>query len=154
MCRRGGHGFTLVEMVIVLVIIAVGTGIVIPMVDAGINAREVRRAARQLASSFHHCRNEAVARGSVQVVGIDPLRNTVFLGDRNRWAALGERAVIERAEGDAPAVGGVVRVLCFPNGSTSGADIQLASRADRSRDRLRLRLDPLLGRVDVLDARG
>lgn len=145
-------GFTLIELTVVLVIIAVGTGLVVPMIEGGLNSREVRRAARQIASTLHFCRDEAVALGRPQQVVIDPERNSIYVGDRRRWATLSDRAVIERAEGDGEAVGGAVRVLCFPNGATTGANVVLASRADRSRERLRIRLDPLLGRVDVLDA--
>ena len=39
-----------------------------------------------------------------------------------------------------------VQILFFPNGSTSGADVVVASRRDRTRNRLRIRLDPLIGR--------
>ena len=146
--------FTLLELTVVLIIIAVGTGLVVPMIEAGINAREVRRAAREIASTLHFCRDEAVALGKAQQVVIDPLRNSIYVSDRSRWATLTDRAVIERAEGDGVPINGMARVLCFPNGATSGADVVLASRADRSRQRLRIRFDPLIGRVEVetLDA--
>jgi len=42
-------------------------------------------------------------------------------------------------------------VLFFPNGSTSGVEVQLASRRDRFTNRLRVALDPLLGSVRVED---
>jgi len=152
MTHGRASAFTLLELTVVLIIIAVGTGLVVPMIEAGINSREVRRAAREIASTLHFCRDEAVALGKAQQVVIDPLRNSIYVSDRSRWAVLTDRAVIERAEGDGVPINGMARVLCFPNGATSGADVVLASRADRSRDRLRIRLDPLLGRIDVLDA--
>ena len=150
--RDRAPGFSLIELTVVLVIIGVGTGLVVPMIESGINAREVRRAAVEIASTFHYCRNEAVALGKAQLVVIDPVRNSIYLGDRSRWAVLTQRAVIEHVEGDGSPVDGAVRILCYPNGATSGASVVLASRADRSRERLRVRLDPLLGRVDVTDA--
>ena len=45
-----------------------------------------------------------------------------------------------------------MQVLFYPNGSTSGADVVVASRRDRGRDRLRITLDPLVGTVRVEDA--
>ena len=56
-------GFTLLEAVVVLIIIALGSALVVPMVEGGLEAREVRRAARQIASTMHYCRGEAVALG-------------------------------------------------------------------------------------------
>jgi len=48
---------------------------------------------------------------------------------------------------------GVVQILFFPNGSTSGAEVQIASRRDRFENRLVVTLDPLLGRIqnDLFD---
>ena len=45
-----------------------------------------------------------------------------------------------------------MRVACFPNGSTTGADIILASRQDRRRERLWVHVDALIGNVRVQDA--
>ena len=149
--RRAAGGFTLVEMTVVLLIIALGVALVVPLIEGGFTSRAVRRAARQLAT-FHHCRGEAVARGEPQQVLIDPLRNGLYATDFPHWAALSDRAVIERVDGGMPVPSGAVRVACFPNGSTSGAAVLLASRRDRTRNRLWVRLDPLLGTVRVEDA--
>jgi hypothetical protein len=85
-------------------------------------------------------------------VAIDPLQNRVHTSDGKRWASLSERAVIERVEGGVDLCCGVVQVLCFPNGSTSGVDVVLASRRDRTRSRYHIQLDPLVGTTRVLDA--
>jgi general secretion pathway protein H len=150
--RPAAGGFTLVEMTVVLLIIALGVALVVPLIEGGFTSRAVRRAARQLAATFHHCRGEAVARGEPQQVMIDPLRNGLYATDFPRWAALSDRAVIERVDGGVRVPSGAVRVACFPNGSTSGVAVLLASRRDRTRNRLWVRLDPLLGTVRVEDA--
>ena len=158
-CRRPGAmrprarpptGFTLIEMVVVLLIIAVGTVIAIPMVEGGFDSREVRRAARQIASTMHYCRGEAVARGVPQELVIDALRNSVHTTG-GRWATLTDRAVIEHVRGGNDLGDSVVQILFFPNGSTSGAEVVLASRRDRFQNRLRIELDPLIGSVRVGD---
>ncbi len=140
------------ELVVVMLIMAVGSALVVPLVEGGMTAREVRRAAREIAATFNHCRGEAVASGKPLEVVIDPLRNSIWTSDMGRWAILSERAVIERVEGGAPAANGAMRVACFPNGSTTGADIILASRQDRRRERLWVHVDALIGNVRVQDA--
>ena len=144
-------GFTLVEMVMVLVIIAIGTALTIPLVEGGFEAREVRRAARQIASTMHFCRGEAVALGKPQEMIIDANDNSIHTTSWERWATLTERAVIDDVRGGNVVGDGMVQILFFPNGSTSGAEVVLAGRRDRREHRLLIALDPLVGSVRVGD---
>ena len=149
-CRRGG--FTLIEMTVVLLIIAIGLTLAVPLIEGGFDSREVRRAARQIASTMVHCRVEAVSKAEPQGLVINPERNMIATSDRGRWAVLTDRAIIEKVDGGSMLGDGAVQVLFYPNGSTSGADVVVASRRDRGRDRLRITLDPLVGTVRVEDA--
>jgi type II secretion system protein H len=152
--RASRAGFTLIEMTAVMIIIALGTAIAVPLVEGGFDSREVRRAARQIAATMHYCRGEAVARGRPQELIIDANRNSIHTTGKERWAILTDRAVIERVRGGNDLGEGVFQILFFPNGSTSGAEVVLASRRDRFRNRLRVALDPLLGNVRVGDDQG
>jgi general secretion pathway protein H len=148
---RPRAGFTLLESTIVLMIVGLAVALALPMIEGGFDAREVRRAARQIASTMHHCRGEAVSLGVPQELVIDTYRNTIHTTGWGRWAVLTERAMITDVRGGNPLGDGVVQVLFFPNGSTSGAEVWLASRRDRFANRLRVALDPLLGSVRVED---
>jgi general secretion pathway protein H len=145
-------GFTLVEMIVVILIIAVGSAIVVPMVEGGFEAREVRRAARQIASTMHYCRGEALALGEPQEMVIDAGENSIHTTGWGRWAVLTDRAVIDDVRGGNVVGDGIVQILFFPNGSSTGADVVLAGRRDRREHRLLVSLDPLLGTVHVGDA--
>jgi general secretion pathway protein H len=148
-CRRG---FTLIEMTVVLLIIAIGMTLAVPLIEGGFDSREVRRAARQIAATMVHCRVEAVSKAEPQGLVINAERNMISTSDWGRWAVLTDRAIIEKVDGGSPLGDGAVQVLFYPNGSTSGADVIVASRRDRGRDRLRITLDPLVGTVRVQDA--
>src|SRR5262245_60016963 len=139
-------------MSVVLVIIAIGLTLAVPLIEGGMDSREVRRAARQIASTMVHCRVEALSKSEPQELVINPDRNTLSTTDWGRWVVLTDRAVIERVNGGAEVGDGSRQILCFPNGSTSGADIVVASRRDRTHERLRITLDPLIGTVRVDDA--
>ena len=149
--RRSRAGFTLLETVVVMMIIGLASALVLPMVEGGFDAREVRRAARQIASTMHYCRGEAVSLGAPQELVIDTYRNTIHTTGWDRWAVLTDRALITDVHGGNALGDGMVQVLFFPNGSTSGAEVLLASRRDRFANRLRVALDPLLGSVRVED---
>lgn len=148
---RGARGFTLIEMTVVIAVIAIAMGVVVPMIDAGITAREVRRAARQIAATMHHLRTEAVSQGAPVAMQIDVDQNSIETVGGGRWAVLTERAVIEDVAAE-EVERGRFRIRFFPNGSNTGAAVVLASRDDRTRNRLRVDLDPLLGSIRVGDA--
>ena len=135
----------------VLLVIAIGSALVVPLVEGGFDAREVRRAARQIASTMHFCRGEAVALGKPQEMVIDAQENSIHTTAWGRWATLTDRAVIEEIRGGNVVGEGVVQIVFFPNGSTSGAEVVLASRRDRREHRLLIALDPLVGSVKVGD---
>jgi len=149
---RGERGFTFIEVTVVLIIIAIGTVLAVPMIEGRLESREVRRAARQVASTMTHARGEALSRGEPQEVLIDTEKNAIATTGWGRWAGLSERASIERVEGGQSLGDGVVQILFYPNGSTSGASVLLTSRADRTRNRLIVHLDPLVGTLTVEDA--
>lgn len=154
MSPRRSAGYTLLELMVVLVIVALGSMLVVPMVEGGWEAREVRRAARQIASTMHYCRGEAVALGQPQELVIDAVENSIHTTGWDRWAVLTDRAVIEDVRGGQAFGDGVVQILFYPNGSTSGAEVIVAGRQNRREHRLSVALDPLLGTVHVGDATG
>lgn len=146
------RGFTLIELIFVLMIMAIGMAIVGPMIDGGLDSREVRRAARQIASTMNHLRGEAVATGHPTAMRIDQHENSIETVGGGRWAILTERAVIEAVRAAIPAGEDVWDIRFFPNGSTTGGEVVVVNANDRTRNRLLVRLDPLLGSVQVGDA--
>jgi general secretion pathway protein H len=145
------RGFTLIEMTVVIAIIAIAMAVVVPMIDGGITSREVRRAARQIAATMNHLRTESVSLGKPVAMQIDVEENTIETAGGGRWAALTDRAIIESVAAEEVETGRY-EIRFFPNGSNTGAAVVLASREDRTRNRLRVDLDPLIGSVRVGDA--
>src|SRR5512147_257355 len=119
-------------MMVVMMIIAIGITLAVPMIEGGMDAREVRRAARQIAATMLHCRVEAMSTSEPQGMVINAERNTVGTSDWGRWVRLTDRAIIEDVQGGADVGGGTRQFLCYPNGSTSGARVVVGSRRDRS----------------------
>jgi type II secretion system protein H len=145
--RRTTRGFTFIELMVVLAIIGLAAAVVVPAMDAGINAREVRRATLQIAATMHHMCTEAKATGRPRRMRIKPNENAIETDDRSKWATLSDRAIIERIDGGLMAGDGTVEIQFYANGSTSGAYTIIASRADRSTNRYGLHLDALTCRT-------
>jgi prepilin-type N-terminal cleavage/methylation domain-containing protein len=130
--RRGpavAAGFTLIELVIVLVLLGVGGGIAIPALQPVLESVRAEAAARSTASFLDEARRRAVLERRVIVVRClpDDGRLTLF------GAAAGERTF--------PVPEAVALVSCrpdevryFPQGSATGMQLVLRDRRGRERN--------------------
>lgn len=152
MDRRADHGFTLIEILVVLAILGVAMGLIIgrgPMRSRGL---EARAAAGSLAQSFRAARARAIAiDADVQVV-IDPARH-VFAADGSKPVVVSRElsmAVEPAAPGQAVLKGpGSTRIIRFsPDGSSSGGEVLLGL----GRRRIGITVEWLTGQVKVADA--
>ena len=73
------HGFTLIELVMVLVIIAIVVGITAPSLGNFITARKLADAASQLAALAHHARNAAISEGRTYRLVVDESAGTYWV---------------------------------------------------------------------------
>jgi general secretion pathway protein H len=144
----GTHGFTFIEMVVVMAIIAIGGILAVPMIEGGVNSREVRRVARQIFASMNRCRSEAMATGKTEKLHIDPEGNSMR-GCAGSWVQFTDRATIGRIEGGIEAGDGSRDLVFYSNGSSSGGRVPIASRRDPYGIRLAVFLDPLLGQPRI-----
>ena len=146
--RADAAGFTLIELVIVLVIVGLGAALVAPAIDSGMRMREVRSGVRALAAAFKTMQSEAIQSGKVQVLLIDPIDNQLVVEGTERSIGLVRLAKFGDVMVDAM---GVARVRFFPNGSNSGVSVLIDDAESPENLGYVVRLDPLIGSVEVLD---
>lgn len=147
---KGNRGFSLVELLVVLLLIALGSAIVLPSIDRGLREQEVRQSALELAAVARNLRNRAVYENTLQRLVFNPLENSyqVFRGEK---VLLSSDIKIARIEGGEPVGGEIRQFIFFPNGSTLGGEIGISGRDGSS---YIVRLDPLSGRVVVVKGKG
>lgn len=80
---RNERGFTLLEIVVVMVIIAAATTLGAMAATGGIDRMRVQSSAKQVAANLRYARAQAMARG-------EPRTFTLNLGD-HRWTGVDER---------------------------------------------------------------
>ncbi|HEY8515009.1 MAG TPA: prepilin-type N-terminal cleavage/methylation domain-containing protein [Candidatus Binatia bacterium] len=153
MARRPGSedGFTFLEILLVVGIIAVAATLVAPAIDAGMRAREVRSAVRAIAATLRTVQSDAVVSGRVQHLIIDPHDNKIGAVERDAVLELGDVAQLTDIRGGEIDPSGLVRVNFYPNGSTSGLDLVVDDRESPGDIGFLVSLDPLVGLVTIQD---
>ncbi len=151
--RRGAHlaqdsGFTLLELVIVLAIMALMVGIVVSRGPRRSQGLQTRAAAGAIAQTLRQARATAIARSAIVDVAIDPPRHRIAPdGGAAQKIAADTQITVEPGAIAGP---GPVRIIRFaPDGSASGGTIELGQGSRR----LRITTEWLTGQVKVEDAK-
>lgn len=122
---RRAAGFTLIEMLVVVTLIAALTLLTVGAMNGGIDGMRMRSAAKELASELRFARAQAIATGTVQRFEVVPDKRT-WTGAKNHDGTLPSSIDVEftgvrqvqtkRGEGV---------ILFFEDGASTGGRIQL-----------------------------
>ncbi|OGQ82603.1 MAG: hypothetical protein A3F90_13945 [Deltaproteobacteria bacterium RIFCSPLOWO2_12_FULL_60_19] len=139
------RGFSLIELIAVMLLIALAAAIAVPAIDRAMKKREVKQSALGLAAVARDLRRQAVYGGV-------PLRLTVSPSENGYHASgkppvyLSQELRISRVEGGEPIDNRLRQFVFFPNGSILDGTIELSDRDGIS---YVISFDPLAGRVVV-----
>ncbi|MCE7032756.1 GspH/FimT family protein [Lysobacter sp. GX 14042] len=123
--RRGQHGVSLLEMLLVVVLIAAIGMMAAAAFTGGLAGVQLRQAAREVAGQLRHARVRAIATGTPQRFAIDPVAHA-WSGADGRAGELPEELGIrfigarqvQPTEGEGA-------VVFFPDGASTGGRIRL-----------------------------
>jgi general secretion pathway protein H len=144
--RRVIHsGFTLLELMVVLSIIAVGTALLVSGLRSNMPSVQLRQASNTVAEELRFTRNRAMASGESQLFEID--------ADTREWRSANDRtgllnedlrvtAVAARVEQTQPSR---VGIRFFPDGASTGGRITLEIQGAKKQ----VDVDWLLGNVRI-----
>jgi general secretion pathway protein H len=152
MARRAPNrasGMTMIEILVVLSIMAIGAAIVVPMVGGtGVSTGDLRSAARQIAAGLRHARSEAIAQRRETVLTLDLEKRSFRVAQEPREIALPERVEIKLFTAQSDLVNerqGAIRF--FPDGGSNGGRVTVAS----GERKYEVDVDWLTGRVAILE---
>jgi type II secretion system protein H len=143
------RGFSLIELILVLVVLGVSSLIVIPNVNRGMRAQQLRKTALELAAVARDLRSRALYGGIPQQLVLDQEENRYVVA-RNREIQLPPNVRFAEIEGGETLDRRSRRFLFFPNGSALPGRVSL-SLGDSS-PAYSIRFEPLTGRIEVLKA--
>ncbi len=144
MARR--NGFTLLEMIVVLVVLGLAVGLVVGHGPPRNRALEARNVAVEVARTLREARGRAIAGNRTVLVAVDLARGAIAVdGGRVRLLPPGIKLAMS---GEAVGRRRVEGIRFDADGSASGGRIELSDQARR----VEIGVNWLTGRVQVRDA--
>jgi len=158
-------GFTLIEVIVTLTIVALATSFVLPALDSGLPHWRLTGAVRDMTTLLKFARNQAVASmkplhvildKSSQLYWLDhadaPVTGDPYHGGNRKirvYALPDDVSFGELAGGVVPISEDRARILFFPRGSSSGGEIHVLDKKGRN---YTIKIDSVTGYTNV--ARG
>jgi general secretion pathway protein H len=131
---RNQRGFTLLELIVVLGILALVLAIAPPALAPALDQLRIRTAARDVAAALRLARNTAVSSGRETTLSLDVSERRIAVNDRTRRLALPQDAALTlttaRVEQQSESEGAI---RFFPDGSSTGGRVTLEHGSRRYR---------------------
>ncbi|MEO5700070.1 MAG: GspH/FimT family pseudopilin [Casimicrobiaceae bacterium] len=144
--RHGKGGFSLLELMIVLMLMGLIAAIAVPVFGGGVSTTRLKSAAREVAAGLRMARNEAVANRREAVLTLDLAARTFRIDREPKAHALPEEIELKLYTAQSDLVSdNVGAVRFFPDGGSTGGRITLAA-GERKFD---VDIDWLTGRVAI-----
>lgn len=142
------QGFTLLEIIVVMVIAAIAMATVAPNLQPAIAAMQLQAATRDVASALRHTRTQALGRGQEAEFLLNVRRHFYKVSGRAKPYALPDSVKLSLFTADFLMDEGQGAIVFFPDGSATGGRVTLeASGKKRTVD-----VNWLTGAVTVREA--
>lgn len=135
------HGFTLLELVVVLFLLSLATALALPAVGRGIETLELRAQVAGFSAFLRYARAQAITKRMAHEVRVDGRELTLVPGGGEHPTARKQLSSRIRISADPPRPSGVT---FWPQGFSSGASFRLEAQSGRA---YRITVDSITGRV-------
>lgn len=148
--RPVGHsrGFTLLELLVVLAVMALLTAISIPMFSSGASHQEIRIAAREIATGLRRARSLAVTANDEATFSLDVEQRIYSVDGRSTSRLTGALELTFYTPRPEFLDGAVGTVRFFPDGSSTGGRVSI-KRAGTASPVYEVRIEWLTGHVTI-----
>lgn len=141
-------GFTLLEVLVALALLAMIYALVPPMINVGGSTAELKAGARQVAAGLRKARSQAIATRGEATLTVDVDGRRFWLSGEDKPRGLPRQADINvfTAEGEVTDPG-TAAIRFYPDGSSTGGRVTLAM----GERKYHVDVDWLTGQVAILD---
>lgn len=146
MDRARAAGFTLLELLLVLVISATGYALLVRFAGGGLSGAQLKGAARTVAAGLRDARGQAIASQESVALAVDLDKRSVEVSGSGQPRELPERLEIQLYTAQSEVASerrGAIRF--YPDGSSTGGRVTLAA----GERKLLVDVDWLTGRVSI-----
>jgi len=148
--RPAQGGFTLLELVVVLAIMAMASVLVIPSIRSGTKQREVRRTVQRFVAAARAGSSKAIRERKRTGLVLDLRAGYFGVQGNSRRVELPEFASFgDVSGGHAEDEGSKFVFEFYPTGASSGGSVELVFETVARRQSYMLTLDPLLSTVGI-----
>lgn len=142
---KNSDGFSLIELILVLVLLGISSVIAVPAIERGLKSREARQTAVTLAAVARDSSDRARTEGYPQQLTLNLASNS-YVGPSGQEVSLAANLRFIDVQGGETTERDLRQFLFFPNGSNLGGTIRVGGDGAA----YSVRLHPLTGRVEVL----
>jgi general secretion pathway protein H len=118
-------GFTLLEMMLVLVVAAVLAAVAVPNMQPAITNMQLRAATQDIASALRHTRGQALSRGREAEFVLNVQKHFYRVAGRQKPYVLAESVKLSLFTADFLMDEGQGSIVFYPDGSASGGRVTL-----------------------------
>ena len=146
--KTAQNGFTLLEVLVVLALLAMTYALIPPMINIGGSTTELKAVARQVAAGLRNARSQAIVSRSETTLTVDVEARNFRLTGNSKLFKLPHQAEIGVFTAQGEVMGeNIAAIRFYPDGSSTGGRVTLAMGA-RKYD---IDVDWLTGQVEILD---
>ena len=141
-------GFTLLEMLVVLAMLAMVYALIPPMITVGGSTTELKAGARQVAAGLRNARSQAIVSRGEATLTLDVEARSFLLSGDSKSRKLPQQAEIGvyTAQGEVTDAS-TAAIRFYPDGSSTGGRVSLAM----GERKYLIDVDWLTGQVEILD---
>jgi len=142
------RGFTLLELIVVLALMAILMTVVPPMISSALPGTQLKSASRELAAGLRYARNHALTVREEATLTMDVDKHSFQITGRKKAYAIPQDLKIEILTAESETKGeNIGAIRFFPDGGSTGGRITL-SYGERA---FGVDVDWLTGKVRILD---
>jgi general secretion pathway protein H len=150
------NGFTLLELILVLMLMGLIGGLTLPFVVSTLDRIKLQSEVRQIASAIQFTRSEAISRKTLFIFNVD-------IDNNNYWLAIPKQEEITQSKpidetvrimdyqsADETLTEGKFEILFYPRGNSSGGTIRFISTDDEDEENIyEVTIDPITGKPKI-----
>jgi general secretion pathway protein H len=153
---RESNGFTLLELILVLMLMGLIAGLTLPFVVSTLDRIKLQSEVRQISSAIQFVRSEAISRKTLFTFNVDIDNNKYWLAIPKQEEVTQSKPIdetvkiIDYQRADETLTEGAFEILFYPRGNSSGGTIRFKSTDDKDEESIyAVTIDPITGKPKI-----